>query len=314
MGATVFFQDTGGDDVATLAMVFNASGSPADPTAVSCVVTDPTGVSTVHTYLGATPADITRQSIGNYQLLIGSTIVGLWGFVWIGTGAASDVEAGTWTVSPASTINQFYTSVEEIKSRLKITDTQDDFELHGAVQAAARAVEGYTGRFFYQLTETRTYRPYSLYEQPIDDLVSITQLAVDFDGDGTFESVWTTNVDYELLVGLDEFNQMATGEKRPFTEIRVINASGGGKFFPFVWPFSRLDRIQIQGTWGWPAVPFGVAEATRQVAAEFYKLKDTPFGLAGTSEFGLVRVPRQNPYITKLLTPYVHPRRKVGVL
>jgi Phage gp6-like head-tail connector protein len=315
MSATVFFQTIDGDDVATLQMQFDESGSPADPTAVTCVVTPPGPVAgaVVHTYEGATPADIIRVSEGLYQLNIPSTVAGMWGYVWIGTGSASDAQAGTWTVGPSYTLNQFYTSVEEVKSRLKITDTNDDDILHGAVQAAARAIEGYCGRFFYQITETRTYRPWTLYELPIDDLVSITQLAVDYDGDGIFESVWTNGVDYELQIGFDEFNAMATGEQQPYTFVRVINAAGGGRFFPFVWPFSRLDRIQIMGTWGWPEVPFGIAEATRQVASEFYKLKDSPFGMVGTSEFGVVRVPKQNPYITKLLTPYVHPRRKVGV-
>lgn len=312
MSATVFYQDSGGDDVATLAMQFNTSGSPFDPTTVQCVVTDPTGTATTHTYQGAAPADITRLGTGSYQLNVGSTIVGLWGYVWIGTGTASDVVAGTWTVSPASTVNQFYTSVEEVKSRLKITDAQDDDILHGAVQAAARGIEGYCGRFFYQLTETRTFRPYTLYELPIDDLVSITQLAVDFNGTGQFNTIFTNNVDYELQIGEDEFNPNTSGEKRPYTLIRIINI-GGGEWFPFVWPFSRLDRIQIQATWGWPEVPFAISEATRQVAAELYKLKDTPFGLSGTSEFGVVRIPKQNPYITKLLQPYIHPRRRVGI-
>lgn len=314
MSATVFFQNSGGNDIATLKMTFvNDAGSPTDPTAVTCVITDPTGVSVTHTFGGTAPADITKLSQGNYQLQVGSTIVGLWSFVWIGTGAASDVEPGTWTVNPTDTLHQFYTSVEEVKDRLAITDTISDMQLEFAVQSAARAIEGFTGRFFYQLAETRTFVPYSIWEQPIDDLVSVTALNLDFDGDGVFETTWTQNVDYELAVGPYEFNPMASGEKRPYTLIRVINVAGGGKFFPFIWPFARLDRVQIVGTWGWPQVPFGVKMAALQVASEYFKLKDSPFGLAGTSEFGVVRVPKMNPYIAKMLTPYISPRRKVGV-
>lgn len=200
-----------------------------------------------------------------------------------------------------------------MKDRLNITDTVSDFQLQTAVQAAARAIEGYCGRYFFQLAETRTYVPYNIWEQPIDDLVSITALNVDYDGDGIFETAWVQNVDYELAFGPYEFNQNVTGEARPYTLVRVINAAGGGRFFPFIWPFSRLDRVQVIGTWGWPEVPFGIKQATVQVASEFFKLKDSPFGLAGTSEFGVVRVPKQNPYIMKLLTPYIHPRRRVGM-
>jgi hypothetical protein len=313
VGEVVFFQNAAGNDLAQLTQTFVVSGVDTDPSAISVMITDPTGVSILHTYQGANPADITKVATGIYQLNVGCTIVGLWSYVWIGTGNASDIQAGTFTVNPASDIGRFYTSVEEIKSRLNITDTASDFELQTAVQAAARAVEGFTGRYFFQLAETRTYVPYSIWELPIDDAVSITALNVDYDGDGVFETAWTAGVDYELAFGMYEFNQMVTGEARPYTLVRVINAAGGGRFFPFTWPFSRLDRIQIVGTWGWPQVPYGVKQATMQLAAEFFKLKDAPFGLAGTSEFGVVRVPRVNPYVAKLLSQYIHPRRRVGV-
>jgi hypothetical protein len=314
VGATVFFQNAGGNDTATLQMIFQVTGSPADPTAVSCVITDPTGAATTHTFGGPAPADITKLSTGTYQLLIGSTIVGMWSYVWIGTGTASEVDAGTWHVNPTSTIHQFYTSVEELKSRLNITDTVSDFELELAVQAAARAVESYCGRFFYQIAETRTYVPYDLYELPVDDLVSVTSMATDQDGDGVFEQSWVAGTDFQLSFGIWEFNANVTGEARPYTHIRAINAVGGGKFFPYTWPFSRLDRIQIVGVWGWPAVPYRVKQAALQIASELFKLKDSPFGLAGTSEFGMVRLPRGgNPYVASLLCDYASPMRKVGM-
>lgn len=315
MGATLFFQNQGGNDIATLGMTFsNASGQPTDPTTVSCVITDPTGTATTHTFGGASPADITKVSQGVYSLDIPSTIVGLWGFVWVGTGAASDIQPGTWTVHPASTLNRYYTSVEEVKDRLHITDTDSDFQLETAVQSAANWVDRHCGRHFWQVTETRTFTPYDIYEQPIDDLVSVTAFATDTDGDGVFENVWTQGVDYELTYSMWEFAQLSDGEQRPFTNVRAINAVGGGKFFPYTWAFSRLDRIQITGTWGWPQVPFAVKNATTQAATELFKLKDTPFGLAGTSELGIMRIPRSgNPYVSNLLAPYIHPRRKVGV-
>jgi hypothetical protein len=314
VGATVFFQNAGGNDTATLQMIFQVTGSPADPTAVSCVITDPTGAATTHTFGGPAPADITKLSTGTYQLLIGSTIVGMWSYVWIGTGTASEVDAGTWHVNPASTIHQFYTSVEELKSRLNISDTVSDFELELAVQAAARAVESYCGRFFYQIAETRTYVPYDLYELPVDDLVSVTSMATDQDGDGVFEQSWVAGTDFQLSFGIWEFNANVTGEARPYTHIRAINAVGGGKFFPYTWPFSRLDRIQIVGVWGWPAVPYRVKQAALQIASELFKLKDSPFGLAGTSEFGMVRLPRGgNPYVASLLCDYASSMRKVGM-
>ena len=148
MAEVVFFANPGGNDLALLTQTFIVSGVDTDPSTVSCVITDPTGVSTTHTDAGAAPADITQVSTGVYQLEVGCTITGLWGYVWVGTGNASDIQAGTFTVNPAATINQFYTSVEEVKDRLNITDTVSDFQLQTAVQAAARTIEGYCGRYF----------------------------------------------------------------------------------------------------------------------------------------------------------------------
>lgn len=313
MAATVFFQNAGGNDLAQLGQTFVVSGVNTDPTTVAVVITDPTGTAVTHTFAGTAPADVTKTSVGVYQLNVGCTIVGMWSYVWVGTGNASDVTAGTFTVQPTSNLHTFYTSIEELKSRLKITDTQDDFELQLAVQSAARAVEGYCGRFFYQISDTRTFVPYSIYEQPLSDLVSISALSVDNDGDGVYEQPWVQGVDYQLAVGEWEFNQLASGESRPYTWARVINAVGGGRFFPFIWPFAPLNRIQVVGVFGWPAVPYAIKQATLQVASEIYKLKDAPFGLMGSSEFGVVRLPKQNPYVMKLLQPYINGRRRVGV-
>lgn len=314
MPSTIFFQSAAGNDLATLTMTFQVNGVNTDPTAVTVIVTDPTGLSTTHSYLGAAPADVTKVSAGVYSLLVPCTIVGLWGYEWNGTGTASETEAGTFTVNPGGAATaQFYTSVEELKDRLGITTTASDLACQKAIQAAARAIEGHCGRHFYQVQQTRTFVPYDIWEQPLDDVVSLTALNIDTQGTGVFDQAWVQNVDYQLATGIWEFNQLASGELRPYTQARVINGAAGGKFFPFIWPFAPLNRVQAIGTWGWPEVPFAVQQATLQVAAEFFKLKDAPFGIAGTSEFGYMRIPKQNPYITRLLTPYISSKRKVGV-
>ena len=310
MAATIFF--TGAAEIATLGNTFMVSGTPTDPTAVSCVITDPSSAATTHTYNGTAPADITRTSAGIYSLAVPCTKTGLWSYQWIGTGAASDIQAGTWTVQP-NPAGQLYVSVEELKDRLRINDTADDMSLQFAAQSAARWIEGHCGRYFWQGPDTRTYVPYDIYELPMDDLVSVTSFACDFDGDGTFEQIWVQGTDYELATSRYEFNQLPTGEMRPYTLARVINMAGGGKFFPFTWPFTRLDRIQITGQWGWPAVPLAVKQACLQLATDFYKFKDAPFGMAGSADLGVVHVSADWLTIMTLLNPYISYRRKVGI-
>lgn len=307
MSATVFFSDAGGNEVATLTNTFKVAGVATDPTSVSCVITDPTGVAVTHSFNGASPADITKTATGSYRLPVACTTDGVWTFKWIGTGTAADVIEGTWTVTTVSD-GKLYCTVEELKSRLNITDTADDFEITLAVEAACRSIDEITGRYFWRGTDTRTYVPVSISRQPVDDLVSVTTLKVDRDGDGVFEETWTQGTDFALEVSPGLYNTSARGETWPYTAVVVIT---GGKLFPFTWMWSHLDRVQVAGVFGWPAVPATVKQAALIAAADLFKIKDAPFGVAGFGEFGVVRI-QQNPRVMSLLRRYVSPQR-VGV-
>jgi hypothetical protein len=303
MGATVFFADPA-SEFATLANTFKVAGTATDPTAVSCTVTDPAGTATTHTYNGAAPADITRQSTGVYQLNIACTSAGIWLYKWTGTGAASDVQEGTWTVT--SIDGTLYCTVEELKSRLGITDTADDFELTTAVQAACRSIDEACGRYFWRGTDTRTYVPSSIYRQDLDDLVSVTTLKADRDGDGIYEETWTQGTDYQLEVAPGAYNTAAKGEQWPYTGFTII----GPRYIPLVWPWSHQDRLQVTGVFGWPAVPATVKQASLIAAADLFRRKDAPFGIAGFGEFA-VRI-QGNPVIMQLIKRYITGQR-VGV-
>jgi hypothetical protein len=143
----------------------------------------------------------------------------------------------------------------------------------------------------------------------IDPVISVTAFNVDTSGNGVFDQSWIQGTDYQLIVGRNEYNVNAAGVARPYRKAQVLQA---GKWFPFVWPYSHLDRIQITGTWGWPAVPPPVSQACLVLSAQWFKEKDAPFGVAGVSDFGVVKV-QTNPWVTELLRPYIYMRRKVGV-
>lgn len=304
MSATVFY--SGASEIATLANTFKVNGVATDPTAITCVVTDPAGGQV--TYV-VTAGQIVRTGTGAYTLAVPCLLDGIWSFVWIGTGTASDVAAGTWTVQPV-TVGQYYCTAEELKSRLSITDTSDDDQVILACQAASRWIEGATGRYFWRGTDTRTYVPESVWCLSTDDLVSVTTLKTDADGDGVFETTWTAGTDFELALGDRSYNTGASGEQRPYTQIRVVG--GGAKMFPFTWAFTRQDRIQVVGVFGWPAIPPAVRQAAMQLAADYFKLKDAPFGVAGFGDMGVIRV-QASPQVYALLQPYVRGARKVGV-
>jgi hypothetical protein len=140
--------------------------------------------------------------------------------------------------------------------------------------------------------------------------VSVSALNIDLDGDGIYETSWVLNTDYMLKIGERQFNKTVYGEPRPYTQVQVLK--GGATWFPFVWPFTHLDRVQIVGTFGWPQVPPSVHQAALLIASDWFKLKDAPWGVAGISDIGIVKT-NPNPWISEQLRPYIRPRGKVGV-
>lgn len=312
MTATVFYESSA--EIALIANTFlNSAQAPADPTSVSCVVTDPSGTSVTHTYGGALPSDIVRASAGAYTLSVPCSpaitgVDGLWNFVWIGTGTVSDIQPGTWRVLP-SNVATWYIGLDEFKDRLGITDSADDSQAQIAIQTVCGWVNAYTGQHFNRITEARTFVPHNVVRVNLDPLVSVTSFNVDRDGDGTFEEAWVKDTDYQLRIGPDSYNQNATGFLRPFRQAVTIQS---GKLFPFIYPFARLDRVQVTGTWGWFEVPPEVAQATFILAADLFKMKDAPFGVSGVSDYGVVKI-QANPWLVELLRPYKNQKRAVGV-
>lgn len=197
-----------------------------------------------------------------------------------------------------------YADSGTLKSRFGISDTLDETHINGALEAASRAIDQHCQRVFYNTSAvTATFVAddrYCLRLADTDvwrgDLVSVTTLSTDASGDGTFETVWAAS-DYQLW----PVNAAAGPEPRPYTEVRAV----GSNTFPVAYSRTqRLNLVQIVGTFGWPtAVPLAVREACLMLAAELFKLKDAPFGIAGFGEFGSVRV-RDNPKVAKMLMPY----------
>ena len=313
MTAQVFYDSA--NDVALISVSFtNAAGALADPTTVSCTITEPANVSVTHTFGGAAPADIVKVSTGKYTLSVPCApsvagIDGLWGFRFTGTGVVSDDQPGTWRVLPAGVSQVWYVGLEEMKSRLNVTDPDDDYELQTAIAASAGWINEYCGQAFNRVTETRTFVPHDIWLLNTDPLVSVSALSIDRDGDGVFEEPWVQGTDYQLRLGPRQYNVNTLGVARPYRQVQVLQS---GKLFPFLLPYGRQDKVQITGTWNWPAVPWQVAEANRILAAQVFKEKDAPFGVAGFGDLGIVRI-SSSPTLVAMLERFIAPRYKVGI-
>jgi len=189
-------------------------------------------------------------------------------------------------------ITNGYCSLADVKSALRITDSVDDTILELAAESASRQIDGYCERVFYEETDTRIYTPQDSYVCVIDDLVSLTTLKTSDDAEGVFDTTWLTG-DYQL----EPLNGRAGGINTPYTQIRAV----GDFLFPTV---GEEATVQLTGSFGFSEVPTAVRQACILLAARQYKRYDSPLGVAGFSDLGVIRVSNIDPDIAKLLEPF----------
>lgn len=293
MSATVLHESA--SELATLTNTFSVSGTPTDPTTVSLTVTTPGGVSTTYTYAAA---EITKSSTGVYTKNIACSEDGEWFAVWVGTGAAADVQVVRWTVFPVSNL---YASAEAVKSRFGITDTLDDHEVQRAVQVASRQVELDTGweRFYQDGTvQVRTFAADGPYCCRIPVGIStLTGLIVktDEDDDGTFER--TLTVDTDFVVRRPHGHEYDTGW--PYTELLLADN--------YTFPVLKVRHgVQVTARFGWPTVPWQIAEASLIQSHRLFKRKETSSGVLGFDALGAtVRLASMDPDYARLIAPFV---------
>lgn len=274
MGSTVFYP--GAAELATLSNTFAVDGVATDPTTVTLVVTDPTGDATTYTQAGG---DFTHTpATGLYSIDIACTEAGTWAYVWTGTGAASDVQAGTWNVTSAPAAD-LYCTPEQLKSGSGVTDNNDDREILDACRSVSRWIDGHCNRVFARRSLTWLVEPCGYYSIKTPDLVSVTTLKTDNDADGTFEVTWTTS-DYEL----QPVNAALEVEPQPYTSIAAV----GSYLFPIrTSRQGRPPRAQIVGVFGWPSIPSGVRTAAGLLATDYLQAIGMKFGVMSFGDYAV---------------------------
>lgn len=200
-----------------------------------------------------------------------------------------------------------YISGDDLADYLGVTGTANDDLLTAAVESATGLVNQHCGdRDFNQTTtaSARVFRADDRLLLDVYDFHTVTGLVVktDDDNDGTYETTWTITTDF-VLEPFDGIENGHTGF--PYRQIAAVNT--------LRWPCTGLrPRVQVTAQWGWTAVPDEVVQATRILAAEIFRLKDAPLGVAGFNEFGPIRV-REVPQVALLLKDFQHPVRTVAV-
>lgn len=194
-----------------------------------------------------------------------------------------------------------YTNLTSLKNRLGIDGSTPELDpiLEQVIEAASRMIDGVTNRTFYQRSaQARVFDAEESWMLDIDDLMSVTTLATDENGDRVYEITWATT-DYDL----GPTNAALYG--KPYT--RITLTPNGTHMFP------TLSRaVQITGTWGWPAVPDAVEEACLITAHRYYTRKNAPYGVTGSVELGQqsLVIPSMDPDVKALLAPY----KRIGLV
>lgn len=189
-----------------------------------------------------------------------------------------------------------YISLAELKTRLGVTDTNDDTLFTGAITAASRGIDGVCNRQFNDAgaASARVYYPDSRCQVTVEDFHTTTGLVVatDTGDDGTYETTWDAT-DYQL----EPLNGIINGENVPWNRIVAVES----RYFS---TSSRRAPVQVTARWGWESVPGSIKEATYILAEDIAKLRDLPFGAGGFSEFGRMRA-RKNPHVMMLVDQYI---------
>lgn len=191
-----------------------------------------------------------------------------------------------------------YATLAEVKSALNISDTVDDTLLTSTIEAASRLIDGYCGRNFEVAagTASRDYAPTGRY-QPllIDDATSIVSVKIDDDLDYGFAETLVADVDYQS----EPLNANVAGMTFPYYRLRPMEDG--------YWPMGRSGRatVRVEATYGWPALPDGVRQACIIQSSRLFARYDSPLGVAGFGDLGVIRVgTRIDPDVQMLLDPY----------
>ena len=190
-----------------------------------------------------------------------------------------------------------YCTVEQLKAAIRITDSVDDTLLSNAIEAASRFVDGYCQRDFAVSsgTASKDYIPSGMYETlPILDATSVVSVKIDDDLDGSFATTLAAGVDYQL----EPVRSEVYGLDWPYT--RIVPIEDG------YWPIEYgRATVRVEATYGWPAVPAAVEQATLMQSSRLFARLDSPLGVAGFGEMGAMRVSfKIDPDVGMLLTPY----------
>jgi hypothetical protein len=198
-----------------------------------------------------------------------------------------------------------YASLSQIKAALRIGagDATDDALLEMAVESASRLIDAYCGRnFLLGGTATRYYNTDDPYVVQIDDARSITAVRTSSSENGVFD------ISFDMTphtgdIQAEPINDYVGGLVWPFTRLRAIG--------DYVFPVDKENTVEVTAVFGFPNIPVTVTQATILQSSRIFARLQSPLGVAGFGDMGIMRVGRSlDPDVSQLIEGY---RRFRGV-
>ena len=172
---------------------------------------------------------------------------------------------------------------------IALVDPTDDAMLEAVIEAASRAIDMWCGRHFYADSDTRYFTARDGRTVYVDDLLSVTTLKTDTNGDETFDVTWDSG-DYVLM----------PRNSTPYLWIRRHHDSSN-YFYTFE------DGVEIEGSWGYASTaPKPVKEACILLSMQLAARQDALFGIMGPAGFQhqINHAMETDPHMMALLGPY----------
>jgi hypothetical protein len=177
-------------------------------------------------------------------------------------------------------VTNAYCTLADVKAALRITDTIDDALLENSINSASRMIDQYCNRYFYSTSanEVRYYQANDGFICWIDDAQSISEIKTSSTDPLIFDTTWDAG-DYQVLPA----NRWANGAYYPITGITATD----NYLFP-VW--ADMALVKVTGQFGWASVPEPIKFACIIQASRLFKRLESPLGVAGVSDIGIMRV------------------------
>lgn len=184
-----------------------------------------------------------------------------------------------------------YLSKALFKDVLGITDTSEDNLIDRALAGATRAITNVSGYSTFWNTGTAQLREIST--------------------DGRIVPKRKAQTPYFKLILPDGIASAAGLVVAGYTAASLMPADAIAKGEPadaikLAWG-TIPDSINITAIWGWPSLPEDIIMACQMQAHRYYKRRGSPEGVAGSAEWGMVRIPRLDPDVAAIVESYTNP-------